>query len=255
LRKLIGIDNAFRELEAIPGELKEKAGLDPQAELNRRGRMLRVVFGRNLMATTSFTTLRRFAGYAFTLMLISMCLTGLASGQGSPLVTASSAAGLSHPTGWGTIEDSAIDQAGDWFVVDYANGGLYEFPANGGAAIVLGSVSPSASLGGGYQNPVITIDPGNNIYIGANWNNCLLMFPWNATTKTWTGLNDGGPNDLSPSKQQRPDRRRARRLPRRSCYDYVRHGRMVRSGTRRLDCSAGPGIVGARDCRCGGPGK
>ncbi len=151
------------------------------------------------MATTSFTTLRRFAGYAFTLMLISMCLTGLATGQGSPLVTASSAAGLSHPTGWGTIEDSAIDQAGDWFVVDYANGGLYEFPASGGAAIVLGSVTPSASLGGGYQNPVITIDPGNNLYLSANWNNCLLLFPWNATTKTWTGLNDGGPNDLSPS--------------------------------------------------------
>ncbi len=25
------------------------------------------------------------------------------------------------------------------------------------------------------------------------------MFPWNATTKTWTGLNDGGSSDLSPS--------------------------------------------------------
>ena len=25
------------------------------------------------------------------------------------------------------------------------------------------------------------------------------MFPWNATTKTWTGLNDGGAKDLSPS--------------------------------------------------------
>ena len=151
------------------------------------------------MATTSFTTLRRIAGYAFTLMLISLCLTGLATGQGSPLVTASSAAGLSHPTGWGTIQESAIDQAGDWFVVDYANGALYEFPAGGGAAIVLGSSSPSASLGGGYQNPVITVDPGNNIYVGANWNNCIVMFPWNPTTKTWTGLNDGGPNDLSPS--------------------------------------------------------
>jgi hypothetical protein len=151
------------------------------------------------MATTSFTTLRRFAGYAFTLMLISLCLTGLATGQGSPLVTASSAAGLSHPTGWGTIQESAIDQAGDWFVVDYANGALYEFPAGGGAAIVIAGASPSASLGGGYQNPVIAIDPGNNLYLGANWNNCLLLFPWNATTKTWTGLNDGGPNDLSPS--------------------------------------------------------
>lgn len=151
------------------------------------------------MATMSFTALRRISGYAFTLMLISLCLTGLATGQGSPLVTASSATGMSHPTGWGTIEDSAIDQAGDWFVVDYANGGLYEFPAGGGAAIVLGSVTPSASLGGGYQNPVIAVDPGNNLYLGANWNNCLLLFPWNAATKKWTGLNDGVANDLSPA--------------------------------------------------------
>ncbi len=151
------------------------------------------------MATTSFTALRRNSGYAFTLMLISLCLTGLATGQGSPLVTASSAIGMSHPTGWGTIEDSAIDQAGDWFVVDYANGGLYEFPAGGGAAIVLGPVTPSASLGGGYQNPVIAVDPGNNLYLGANWNNCLLLFPWNAATKKWTGLNDGVANDLSPA--------------------------------------------------------
>jgi hypothetical protein len=153
------------------------------------------------MATTSFTALRRNAGYAFTLMLLSLCLTGLATGQGSPLVTASSAAGLSHPTGWGTIQESALDQAGDWFVVDYANGALYEFPVGGGAAIVIGSASPSASLGGGYQNPVIFIDPGNNLYVGANWNNCIVMFPWNAATKTWTGLNtpDAAGNVLSPS--------------------------------------------------------
>ncbi len=153
------------------------------------------------MATTSFTALRRFAGFAFSLTLFSLCLTGLATGQGSPLVTASSAAGLSHPTGWGTIQESAIDQAGDWFVVDYANGALYEFPAGGGAAIVIAGASPSASLGGGYQNPVVVIDPGNNLYLGANWNNCLLLFPWNATTKTWTGLTtpDGAGNLLSPS--------------------------------------------------------
>jgi sugar lactone lactonase YvrE len=153
------------------------------------------------MATTSFIVLRRFAGFAFTLMLLSLCLTGLATGQGSPLVTASSAAGLSHPTGWGTIQESAIDQAGDWFVVDYANGALYEFPAGGGAAIVIAGASPSASLGGGYQNPVVAIDPGNNLYLGANWNNCLLLYPWNATTKTWTGLTapDAAGNLLSPS--------------------------------------------------------
>ncbi len=153
------------------------------------------------MATTSFIALRRFAGFAFTLMLLSLCLTGLATGQGLPLVTASSAAGLSHPTGWGTIQESAIDQAGDWFVVDYANGALYEFPVGGGAAITLAGASPSASLGGGYQNPVIALDPGNNLYLGANWNNCIVMFPWNAATKTWTGLNtaDSAGNLLSPS--------------------------------------------------------
>ena len=153
------------------------------------------------MATTSFTVLRRFAGFAFTLMLVGLCLTRAAVGQGSPLVTASSAAGLSHPTGWGTIQESAIDQAGDWFVVDYANGALYEFPAGGGAAIVIGSASPTASLGGGYQNPVIFVDPGNNLYVGANWNNCIVMFPWNAATKTWTGLTtpDTAGNELSPS--------------------------------------------------------
>ena len=153
------------------------------------------------MATTSFTVIRRVAGFAFTLALFSLCLVGIAAGQGSPLVTASSAAGLSHPTGWGTIQESAIDQAGDWFVVDYANGALYEFPAGGGPAIVIAGASPSASLGGGYQNPVVAIDPGNNLYLGANWNNCLLLFPWNAATKTWTGLTtpDGGGNVLSPS--------------------------------------------------------
>ena len=151
------------------------------------------------MATTSFTVLRRIAGFAFALMLVSLCLTGAAAGQGSPLVTASAAAGLSHPTGWGTIQETALDQAGDWWVVDYANGGLYEFPVGGGAAISIAPSSPSASLGGGYQNPVVVIDPGNNLYLGANWNNCLVKFSWNAATGTWTGLNDGGANDLSPS--------------------------------------------------------
>ncbi|MGA2170449.1 MAG: hypothetical protein ABSG62_19825, partial [Terracidiphilus sp.] len=142
------------------------------------------------MATTSFTTVRRFAGFAIGLLLLTLCFSGRAVGQGTvPLVTASSAAGLSHPTGWGTIQQTAIDSFGDWFVVDYANGALYEFPAGGGAAIVLGPPTPTPSLGGGYQNPVIAIDPGNNIYLSANWNNCLVMFPWNAATGTWTGLN------------------------------------------------------------------
>jgi hypothetical protein len=146
------------------------------------------------MATTSSTAKRRLAGFGFMLILFSLCLTGAASGQGSPLVTVSSAAGLSHPTGWGTIQQTAIDSFGDWFVVDYANGALYEFPAGGGAPIALSGVD---GLGGGYQNPGIAIDPDNNIYLEANWNNCLVLFPYNSATGKWTGLNDGGPNDLS----------------------------------------------------------
>lgn len=151
------------------------------------------------MATTSFIGIRRFAGFAIAL-LFCLTLSGNAAAQGTvPLVTVSSAAGLSHPTGWGAIQQSAMDSFGDWFVVDYSNGALYEFPAGGGAAITLAPPSPSASLGGGYQNPGIAIDPNNNIFLEANWNNCLVFFPYNSSTGTWTGLNDGGANDLGPS--------------------------------------------------------
>jgi sugar lactone lactonase YvrE len=151
------------------------------------------------MATTSFTAIRRLAGFAITL-LFCLSFFGKAVGQSTaPLVTVSSVAGLSHPTGWGTIQQTAIDSFGDWFVVDYANGALYEFPAGGGAAVTIAPPSPSASLGGGYQNPGIAIDPDNNIYLEANWNNCLVMFPFNAATSTWTGLNDGASTDLSSS--------------------------------------------------------
>jgi hypothetical protein len=118
------------------------------------------------MATTSFTAIRRFAGFAITL-LFCLSFIGKAAGQSAPLVTVSSVAGLSHPTGWGTIQQTAIDSFGDWWVVDYANGALYEFPAGGGAAVTIAPPSPSASLGGGYQNPGIAIDPNNNITITA----------------------------------------------------------------------------------------
>ena len=293
LRELDGINNAFRELEATPGELKEKASLDPRAELNRRGRSLRVVFGRNAMATTSFTALRRFAGYAFTLMLISLCLTGLAAGQGIAAGDRQFCRRL-EPPHWVGDHPGVGDRPG-WRLVC---GGLCQRRA---VRVSCGRRSgdcawfrkPSASLGGGYQNPVIAIDPGNNLYLGANWNNCLLMFPWNATTKTWTGLNDGGPNDLSPSnptttmctnsgnnnepeafaqygvtdligqwhwllsavgschrQQQRPDRRRTRRLPRRSYYDVCpsrAHGPLLYTA---IGLRAGAGTVRARDCRC-----
>src|SRR4051794_36509832 len=102
------------------------------------------------MATTSFTTLRRFAGIAITL-LFCLWFSGNAVGQdAAPLVTASSATGMSHPSGWGAIQQTAINANGDWLLVDYANGAVYEFPAGGKDAVV---ISGPKGLGGGYQNP------------------------------------------------------------------------------------------------------
>ncbi len=152
------------------------------------------------MAITSLTALRRFAGTTFTLMLFSLCLTGVVVGQGSPLVTASAPAGLAHPIGWGTIRDSAIDSIGDWFVVDYSNGALYEFPAGGGPVITLGAAGPSGFAGsvGQGNNPGIAIDPNNNLYLEANWNNCIVMFPY-IGSNMWAGLNSPNPDTLSLS--------------------------------------------------------
>jgi hypothetical protein len=78
--------------------------------------------------------------------------------------------------------------------VDWVNGGVYEFPAGGGAAITLVAVG---GLGGNYQNPGIVIDPNNNLYLEANYNNALVMFPWNAATGTWTGLSSMTPANPS----------------------------------------------------------
>jgi hypothetical protein len=143
------------------------------------------------MATTSFTALRRIAGLVFSLLVFSLCLCGVSAGQSAtPPVTVSSPAGLPHPTGWGAIEQTAIDQNGDWLLVDYANGGLYEFLSTGGPAVILGTPVEGANSGalGSGNNPGILIDPANNLYLEANWNNCLIMFPWDAATQTWTGL-------------------------------------------------------------------
>ncbi|HTV09014.1 MAG TPA: Ig-like domain repeat protein [Candidatus Aquilonibacter sp.] len=145
------------------------------------------------MFTKSFTSLRRFTGHVLTLMLCCIPLSRGAAAQSAPAVSASYAMGLSHPTGWGTIQQTAIDTFGDWLIVDYPNAALYELPVGSTTVVTL---APPGSLGSvqGYQNPGIAIDSNNNLYIEANFNNCLLMFPYDSTTKTWDGL-----STLSPS--------------------------------------------------------
>jgi hypothetical protein len=139
--------------------------------------------GRNNMSSKSSMSLRRFSVIALALLFVgSFCLSG-AEAQTAPVVTASFAQGINHPSGWGLIEQTAVDTYGDWLLVDYANGSLYELPANGGAEVTL--VNGALS---GYQNPGVAIDSNNNLYLEGNWSNCLLMFPYDTTTHTWDGL-------------------------------------------------------------------
>jgi sugar lactone lactonase YvrE len=141
------------------------------------------------MATTSFTAPRRYVGFAFVfaLLLFSFCISGEAVGQGvTPPVIVSSPSELTYPSGIGGVLQSAVDMYGNWLFVDWVNGSLFEVPAGSTTAITLGKNILSGS--GSYQNPSILIDPGNNLYLGGNWNNCLTFFPWDAAKNTWDGL-------------------------------------------------------------------
>ncbi|MGB6133436.1 MAG: Ig-like domain repeat protein [Acidobacteriaceae bacterium] len=149
------------------------------------------------MFSKSSKSLHQFSGIALALLFLGSFCCGAAEAQTTPIVTPSVAQGLDHPGGWGLIEQTAIDSYGDWVVVDYANGGVYEFPQGGGAAITL--LAPG-NLGGGYENPAVAIDPGNNLYLGGNWNNCLLEYPYNAATQTWTGLSAINSKNTTPDE-------------------------------------------------------
>src|SRR5271156_1114520 len=141
--------------------------------------------GRNVMFTTSYLSLRRISAYVTTLLLFCVCFSQAAEAQATtPLVTASAPVALTPPSGLGTVFQTAPDNVGDLVFVDYAKGGLYEYPAGGGAVIAL--VPPGALSG--YQNPGVAIDSNNNLYIEGNWSNCLLQFPYDTVTKTWDGL-------------------------------------------------------------------
>lgn len=149
------------------------------------------------MFSKSSKSLHQFSGIALALLFLGSFCCGAAEAQTTPTVTASFAQGLDHPSGWGLIEQTAIDSYGDWVVVDYANGAVYEFPHGGGAAITL--LAPGF-LGGGYENPAVAIDPDNNLYLGGNWNNCLLEYPYNAAMQTWTGVSAITKSNTTPDE-------------------------------------------------------
>jgi len=137
------------------------------------------------MFTKSFTSPHRLSTYVLTALFfcVPFCKRALAQGT-APLVTPSYALGLTPPSGLGTVFQTALDSYGDLLFVDYANGGLYEYPVNGGPVVTL---LPSKSLGG-YANPGIAIGANNDLYLEGNYNNTLGRFPFNTTTMTWDGL-------------------------------------------------------------------
>jgi sugar lactone lactonase YvrE len=151
------------------------------------------------MFTKSFHSPRRLSKYVLTALLFCVSLDKGAAAQGTtPLVTASYAQGLTPPSGLGTVFQTALDSYGDLLFADYANGGLYEYPVNGGPVVTL---LPAGSLGS-YANPGIAIGAANDLYIEGNYHNCLLRFPFNTTTMTWEGLSTisaaGGFSSASP---------------------------------------------------------
>lgn len=134
------------------------------------------------MSTASSTPLRRLSGYALTLLLSSVGLVANAAGQATAAV-ASSASAVPHSGTFGNPWQTAVSNRGDFILLDFKTGGLYEFPANGGPEITLGA---PGVFGGGYDDSGITIDPrNNNIYLDNNYNAGIQELPFDPKTGTW----------------------------------------------------------------------
>src|ERR1035438_2854498 len=140
------------------------------------------------MATESIISLRGLARIALALLLFSVGLCQGAGAQTNPSVVATGpiSAVASHPATWGQQWETAISSNGDLVTEDFQYGGVYLFPAGGGALVTLVAAGSC-----GYCNPAIAIDPWDNLWIGQNWNNELERIPY--ANGTW---NMSDPNIL-----------------------------------------------------------
>jgi sugar lactone lactonase YvrE len=140
------------------------------------------------MVTKSFKSLRRFSGYALVLPVFCTLAGSRVEAQ-TPPVTASVTTSLAAPSGVtiGGVLETNLDRNGNWMVSDWVNGGLYEYPSGGGTPITLAPLGTTAG-NQSYQNNNVVFDANNNMMMNGNFSNCLLLFPYNSTTKTWTGL-------------------------------------------------------------------
>ncbi len=138
------------------------------------------------MFTRFSRSLGRVAVGALTMLLVAVSGKG-AGAQGTPPATVANVTTPITTTGVGSVLQSVVDNYGNWLFVDWANGALYEYPANGTSLLTL---SGPGTLGGvgGYQNPTVVIGANNDLYLAGNYSNCLLRFPYSASTQTWPGL-------------------------------------------------------------------
>jgi hypothetical protein len=142
-------------------------------------------FGRNVMATTSFTAPRRFAGLSFSLLLFSLCLCVTAAGQSaSSLVTSSVSSGLTPPAQWQTIWSTAVSPNGDFVAADFQAAAITQYQASVQTPVVVYAAGASGP-GGSFANSGLAVDPWNNLWLNNNWNGGLGWVPYNAATRTW----------------------------------------------------------------------
>lgn len=151
------------------------------------------------MVTDSFNAMRRFAAFAFTLLLFSLCLCAGAGGQqgASPLVTSSVVTGLPAPPTFGAVWASAVSSHGDFVIHDFQNAAVYQYPAGGGAPIKV-FASGSSGPGGGWANAGIAIDKYDNMLLDNNWNGGMQMVPYSTANNTWNTSAKSVQGNLGP---------------------------------------------------------
>jgi sugar lactone lactonase YvrE len=137
------------------------------------------------MATTLFTAVRRFAGVAFTLSLVSLCLCIAAAGQSATsLVTSSVTSGLTPPATWDAIWQTAASPNGDFVAADFEGAATTQWQAGSITPIIVYAPG-SSGPGGAWANNGLAIDPWNNLWLNNNWNGGIGWVPYNAATRTW----------------------------------------------------------------------
>ena len=134
------------------------------------------------MRTTFEHGLCRLSGRTAALLLLSAGLPLTMAAQ-VPAVLPTSVTAVPHNQTYSAPWQTAVSNKGDFVLLDFATGGVYEYPANGGPEITISA--PNSPIGG-FNDSGIAIDPrNNNLYLDNNYNGGLLLFPYDTQTGMW----------------------------------------------------------------------